>query len=463
MSARVSPALSEAIRQFAGELRQDHARDAELLSTFADQQDDQAFADLVARHGPLVWGVCRRGLADPNDAEDAFQATFLVLARQSRALADRAQAHETLAGWLYLTAQRIAHNLRRARRRRLEREQKVAADRSEQTDRPVEPGAELGAVLDEELGQLPARFRDPLVLCYFQGKTHADAARQLGCPVGTVSGRLARGCELLRGRLARRGVALAVGQVALVLAATGSTARATAAPVPPGLANSTVAAARSFVAGSAVATEAARLALGAVPVRGLTTKLIGLLAVAALGMTAAAAALSQSPVQADSPQEVRADTKPQPGEQADALGDPLPKGAVARLGTLRFRTGNMGRAASVAFGPGGRTLISAHGEDVVHLWNPVTCREERRLDAPQFCTAVSATPDGASSASAVPRFGRGTSRPTRRRCSGRRSCPSSCAGALNSRRTGVWSLAARRKGRSYCWTRPPARRPAHSR
>ncbi|QEG27161.1 ECF RNA polymerase sigma factor SigE [Gemmata obscuriglobus] len=393
MSTRVRPALSEMIRQFAGGLRQDHARDADLLSAFAHQQDDQAFADLVARHGPLVWGVCSRGLIDPNDAEDAFQATFLALARQAGALAERARTHETLAGWLYLTAQRIAHNLRRSQARRCEHEQKAAADWSERATAPASPAFELGGVLDEELGQLPARFREPLVLCYFQGKTHADAARQLGCPVGTVSGRLARACELLRDRLARRGVALAVGQVAVVLAAAGSTARAAVAPVPARLADATAAAARPFVTGDGAGTAAGQLALGVPPVRaGVNIKFVGVLAVAFLGVTVAAAVgLGPAPTP---PADVRSASPPEVRDGGHAFGDPLPTGAIARLGTLRFRTGRMGFTSSVAFGPGAKSLLSAHGDDVVHVWDPVTGRERPRLDAPRLCTAVSATPDG---------------------------------------------------------------------
>ncbi|AMV27760.1 ECF RNA polymerase sigma factor SigE [Gemmata sp. SH-PL17] len=392
MSVTATPAFAEVMRQIAGGLRPDRVRDADLLADFVTDQNT-GFADLVARHGPLVWGVCRRGLTDPNDAEDAFQATFLALARQARSLADRVSGHETLAGWLHLTARRITHNVRRARTRRCEHERRAAAERETQADLVVEPGA-LGSVLDEELARLPARFRETIVLCYFQGKTHADAARQLGCPVGSVSSRLARGCELLRDALARRGVTLSIGLMTVAVAVAGAGGHAGAA-LPPGLVQSTITAARAFAVGGPATTEPGRLALGVVQAKsGLRGKISGLVVVAALGMTLAAAMVSQKPVHADGPTAANPTTAPETQPRTDSSGDPLPEGAVARLGTLRFRTGQMGTAASVAFGPDGKQLISAHGTDVLFVWEPASGRELRRLDAPQICSGVSATPNG---------------------------------------------------------------------
>ncbi len=184
--------------------------DGELLGRLADRparNDDDAagpaFAALVDRHGPMVLRVCRSILRDEHDAQDAFQATFLVLVRRAGAV----RRHESAGSWLHGVALRVAAHARAgmARRRRHERcagELAVTADRS--GTEGVSP--ELAAILHEELGRLPERYRAALVLCYLEGHTCEAAARRLGWPVGTVKSRLARGRERLRGRLIRRGV-----------------------------------------------------------------------------------------------------------------------------------------------------------------------------------------------------------------------------------------------------------------
>jgi RNA polymerase sigma factor (sigma-70 family) len=166
--------------------------DRELLRGFAARRDESAFATLVERHGPLVWGVCRRLLRQQQDAEDAFQATFLVLARKAGSVPWR----EDAANWLYAVALRAARKVRaRAdRQRRLEGEVAMTPP----IDAPEGPDAETSAVLTEEVGRLPDKYRRPVVLCYLQGKSYGEAAQLLGWPEGTVSGRLARARELLR-------------------------------------------------------------------------------------------------------------------------------------------------------------------------------------------------------------------------------------------------------------------------
>src|SRR5262249_52978189 len=145
---------------------------------------------------PLVWGVCRRVLAHEHDAEDAFQATFLVLARRASALRDRA----ALGGWLQRVASRIAAQARadnaRRRRREAQAPARSAPDAADELHR-----REVGAVLHEELGRLPEKYRSPLVLCYLEGRTHQEAARVLGWPPGTMSRRVGRALDLLRVRL----------------------------------------------------------------------------------------------------------------------------------------------------------------------------------------------------------------------------------------------------------------------
>jgi RNA polymerase sigma factor (sigma-70 family) len=169
--------------------------DAQLLQQFVSHKVERAFAALVRRHGPMVYGVCRRVLADAHEAEDAYQATFIVLLRKAPALTSCA----TLAEWLHGVARRIALKARVSTIRRRAREQAAA--------RPAitasEPRNDLGAVLDEELGRLPLKYRLPIVLCDLEGKTRRDVAEQLGWKEGTVAGRLARARVLLAKRLLR--------------------------------------------------------------------------------------------------------------------------------------------------------------------------------------------------------------------------------------------------------------------
>lgn len=180
--------------------------DGELLRRFTDHRDDSALAALVRRHGPMVWGVCRRLLAH-HDAEDAFQATFLVLVRKAPAIRPR----EAVANWLHGVAHRTALMARRTVARRKVREAQAAVSPEAGATAP-DPCDHVP--LDQELSRLPDRFRAVLVLCDLEGQTRTEAARQLGVPEGTVAGRLARARTLLAKRLTRRGVALAVGAMA---------------------------------------------------------------------------------------------------------------------------------------------------------------------------------------------------------------------------------------------------------
>jgi RNA polymerase sigma factor (sigma-70 family) len=217
-------------------------RDDELLARFFQQQQDAAFSALVERYGPMVYNVCRRILGDSPDAEDAFQATFLVLVRKGSGLRDPGR----LANWLYGVAYRSARKVRtqRALHARSQRWASIPSSSSEVRDMTYE---ELHAILDEEISQLPEKYALPLVLCYLEGKTNAQAAAALGWPEGSMSRRLSRARELLRGRLARRGLALS----AALLAA--SLARPAVASVPGELMASTVRAGSLVARGTAVA------------------------------------------------------------------------------------------------------------------------------------------------------------------------------------------------------------------
>jgi RNA polymerase sigma factor (sigma-70 family) len=171
-----------------------------LLARFVRSRDAAAFAGLVELHGRLVWNVCRRVLQHQQDAEDAFQATFVVLARRAGAI----RRHESLTSWLYGVAYRVA--VRARQRRRALREQGMISS-SEPHEPPPGVWHELRPILDDEVSRLPRKYREPVVLCYFEGQTHAEAGRTLGWPTGTVAGRLARARDLLRRRLVRRGIA----------------------------------------------------------------------------------------------------------------------------------------------------------------------------------------------------------------------------------------------------------------
>jgi RNA polymerase sigma factor (sigma-70 family) len=203
--------------------------DGQLLEHFLVQRDEAAFTALVRRHGPMVLSVCRRVLGNATDAEDTFQATFLILVRKASSL----RSHPVLAGWLHEVARRTALKAKVTAARRRVKEQAVA--RSEAQEEPVQ--SDLLAQLDRELARLPEKYRLPLVLCDLEGKTRRETAEQLGWPEGTVAGRLARSRALLAKRLLRSNPSLFGGMPLSVASGT------TPAALPPGLVGSTVRAA----------------------------------------------------------------------------------------------------------------------------------------------------------------------------------------------------------------------------
>ncbi|MDY3563281.1 sigma-70 family RNA polymerase sigma factor [Gemmata sp. JC673] len=174
------------------ELLPDRRSDGELLAAFTSERNEPAFQELVRRHGPLVWNTCRRLLPHTADAEDAFQAVFLVLASQGRKLA----ARETVGPWLYRVAVLTSRNLRRKNARRLARQRELP-----ETASAGAPDSDLRADIDGALLALPERDREPIILCHLQGFTRQEAAARLGCPEGTLSARLNRGLAKLRVRL----------------------------------------------------------------------------------------------------------------------------------------------------------------------------------------------------------------------------------------------------------------------
>src|SRR5262249_29624225 len=204
MATKPAPVL-RIIRRLVDKQQDERASDRELLARFAGQRDEDAFTVLVRRYGSMVLGVGLRVLHQRQDAEDVCQAAFLLLAKKASSIAWR----DSVANWLYEAAYRLAQNVRHAAARRSAREGKVKAQPAPDAMADITL-RELQKVLDEELTRLPRNQRIPLILCCLEGKTRDQAARSLGLPLPTVKSRLEEGRELLRRRLARRGLPLSL-------------------------------------------------------------------------------------------------------------------------------------------------------------------------------------------------------------------------------------------------------------
>jgi RNA polymerase sigma factor (sigma-70 family) len=329
--------------------------DAELLGRFVARRDQAAFADLVRRHGAMVLGVCRRVLGNADDAEDAFQAAFLVLAQRAAALRRR----QSVGAWLHGVAFRVAHKarVRAARRRRCEGR---VPERP-----PADPLAEISlreahAILDEELLRLPDRYRAPLLLCCLEGLARDEAAARLGLSVTTLKSRLEEGRQRLRRQLARRGLSLpavlppallAVSSVSAAVsprlfAAACRTGSGISAPAPSALARAVL----PQLAG-------ARLKLGTLLAAAATLALglgLGPLQTSGGGSAGRQGPPRQAAAQAPAGREAP--------EKVDALGDPLPPGALMRLGTLRHHLGGHTQLL-----PEGRTILTVRGDRLCWL------------------------------------------------------------------------------------------------
>jgi RNA polymerase sigma factor (sigma-70 family) len=337
--------------------------DRDLLRRFVTAGDRQAFAALVRRHGPLVLGVCRRVLRHEQDAEDAFQATFLVLARKAGSIRDGA----ALVSWLYGVAQRTARDAKRAAGRRRAHEARA------QAVVPPDPAwqatwREVQTVLDDEIGRLPDRLRAPFLLCHLEGHSRAEAARQLGLAEGTVWSRLAQARKLLRGRLARRGITLSA-----VLGAAGITGSTEAVALPAALVTATTQAAAALACGSAaeVSVRVAALVERGVRALALARLKLGLALALIVGLLVAGAGVLARPQAHQTP---AADEPPPAAPAADGRRNdpaapaagagrgelaegPLPAGAAVRLGTSRYRHGD--RIESLAVSADGKLAITA--------------------------------------------------------------------------------------------------------
>jgi RNA polymerase sigma factor (sigma-70 family) len=351
--------------------------DDQLLSTYtgARGESELAFEAIVRRHGPMVLEVCRRALRDRHAAEDAFQATFLVLARRAKSIVVRPGG--SLGPWLYGVACRTAREARRNTARRQARERRGAQKVSEAVSvaRPDSMDDEERRVLHEEVARLPEKYRSAVVLCYFEGLTHDQAAETLHWPVGTVRGYLARARASLRGRLIRRGVAPAAA--AKLLAAERASAMA---PLTPSLVHTVARAAIDGSTTTKVLAQAVAICRRLTLMRAGRTAIILLIVGMGSGGVGLVASLSSGASgHQDNSGELsdRPTLEPRPqriaAKRLDLNGDPLPDGAVARLGTIRFNHGSS--LLSVVFTPDGQSLLTLGNDNILRQWDCLTGSE----------------------------------------------------------------------------------------
>jgi RNA polymerase sigma factor (sigma-70 family) len=409
-------------------LRHDGAgiTDGQLLDKFVSEHDEAAFEALVLRHGSMVWGVCQRLLRNPHDSEDAFQATFIVLARKAASVLPR----EMIGNWLYGVAHTTAlRSKAAAAKQRVRERQVIAMPEPMPRDNGLSP--DLVALLDQELKTLPDRIRTAIVLCDLEGRRRREVARQLKIPEGTLSSRLTTGRKLLARKLARHGVVLSAGAIATIL--LQSTASAC---MPATLVGSTVKAATLAAAGEAatsalVSAKVALLSEGVMKTMFLTKLKCALTAGLVIVTAVAGAAFALTGLIPSGAHAVHAAPAPKepeegPNEAQDPEakhGDPIIAAAYSRDGRLLalaqsknffkgkehkillFETrrwqqvhelrGPTAICFSVAFSADGRTLFAASDDGFVYSWNTNTGAPGLKLDAKAGqCRKILLSPDG---------------------------------------------------------------------
>jgi RNA polymerase sigma factor (sigma-70 family) len=356
-----------------------HITDDELLERFTRQRDADAFGQLLERYAPLVWGVCRRILYRESDCEDAFQAVFLALVRRP----DTVDSSQALGGWLHTVAVRVAHRTLTQSRR--QQPQAVLPEPATRGDVADDVGSrELLRIVDEEIERLPAAVRAPLILCCLEGRTRDEAAAVLGCSVAAVKGRLERGRDLLRWRLKRRGIELPAAFLVLGL----TTQRIQADLWTKTVQSALYSPAPAIVSLAEAGTAAATITKGK------------LLLVALVLVSSAAGAigslLTEKPAPTNAPSQTKVVASERENEapqvRRDRYGDPLPKDALARLGTVRWRHGVM--AFALAYSPDGKTIVTAGVGRALVLWNAATGKELRAFGGNAQPRDVAFSPDG---------------------------------------------------------------------
>jgi|GEM_PF-6036285 len=359
MAGRTVP-LPDLVKQAITD-SQSEWNDHQLLSHFVESGDEAAFATIMDRHGPMLYSVCRRLLGDSHLADDVLQATFLLLSRRCGSIRKR----NSVAGWLYRVAQRLARQVRVAEAARTDRERFAVSNRSME---PRDAGwDELCLVLDEELRRLPERYRIPLLLCYLEGRTQDEAAKQLDWSVRTLRRRLERARDLLKARMIRRGATLGAGLFAGVLAPSAS------AVLRPELRQSILAI--SMGAQNAVVSPAV-LRMVATATRAAIVTKIAIWSAVALVFAGVAGVIpvvwpasggDQPIVEPQTLQAVAQNAKakgvtPSAEPGPEQFPDPLPAKAVARLGTTVFRHGSASYwEKSLTFTADGKHLVSMGG------------------------------------------------------------------------------------------------------
>jgi RNA polymerase sigma factor (sigma-70 family) len=355
--------MSESLAQYS---------DRQLLERFTGTGDEAAFAAIVDRHGPMLLGLCRRLLSDPHLADDVLQATFLVLVRKSRSIRQR----DNVAGWLYGVAQRLARQARLAEAARSRREHRVVNERSRASGTDANWHELLGA-LDEELQRMPERYRLPLLLCYLEGRTQDEAAKQLGLSLSTLRRRLEAGRTSLRVRMTRRGATLGAALFAGVLVPSAACATLTS-ELRQAVVKGAVAGGKGIAISASVwmlADSGMRLATTAKYCWGaVLAVLISSAVVGVVWQTRPATEAGQESVKAREGQPASRPSEAHlaPKEVArDLFNDPLPKGAIARAGTLAFRHGRIYWDGSLTFTADRKHLVSA-GCGWVRRWDLAT-------------------------------------------------------------------------------------------
>jgi RNA polymerase sigma factor (sigma-70 family) len=345
-------------------LRQTTESDGQLLTRWLNSHDERAFTVLVCRHRALVWRVSRGVLRRAEDAEEVFQATFLVLARKAAGLKRR----PSLSGWLYQTAHHLALNARTAKTRRQRHEEQNSMKT------PTDPLEEIGvrearAILDEELNRLSAVHREAILFCLYEGATQDEAAKRLGCSLSTLKRRLERGRSLLSRRLAKRGLA-PESAFALTLCEHAN--------VPVRVLHETIVAASKFAAGEAVTGGAALLAQSAL--RTVLVKKLAMGFAVVLGSLTLVAGTLRAPSAepgADGKDRFALNARhdiinDESEPRVDAKGDPLPAGAIQRIGTAGLR--HSGAVQSVLYTPDGKSIVSLSRDGFLNLWDATTGR-----------------------------------------------------------------------------------------
>lgn len=361
--------LEKAIRQMmqqASPQSDGGLTDAQLLDRYATQRDESAFENLLWRHGPMVLRTCQRVLRHVHDANDAFQATFLILCRHAGSIRQR----DSLASWLYRVAYRVALRARARAARRLSVEAAAPPPPSPSPEHAVEP--DLRPMLDEELNRLPEKYRAPVVLCYLEGKTKERAALELGWPSGTVSGRLARAKDLLRSRLTRRGVGLSSVALAGVLAQQSG-----AYAVAPSLVHATARAVFWLAAGKSAAAAGISPAVALLAEQVMQSMAIARVALGGVGLLLGGLVIAAVA------------TFLQPTEE------PLPEHAVARIKPPR--DWHAATVRHVAFSPDGRVVATADTGGTIRLRDTKTGEMYATLEHREWgVESLAVSPDGKS-------------------------------------------------------------------